>query len=122
MVNISSIPAGTGGNAPGRANYSASKASHHLRPGAVQGGGRYKVNVNAVAFGMIKTRLTELRPQARASIDVRRPQDPRLGVNPDLLEMMGAPFRWVAAERPRRRLVPVYLLCIPDRTTSAARP
>jgi len=58
VVNISSI-AGTGGNA-GQANYSAGKAGIiGLTKALSKEWGRYKVNVNAVAFGMIKTRLTE---------------------------------------------------------------
>jgi len=69
VVNISSI-AGTGGNA-GQANYSAGKAGIiGLTKALSKEWGRYKVNVNAVAFGMIKTRLTEASADGNASIDV----------------------------------------------------
>jgi 3-oxoacyl-[acyl-carrier protein] reductase len=58
VVNISSI-AGTGGNV-GQANYSSMKAGVlGLTKTLAKEWGRFKVNVNAVAFGVIETRLTE---------------------------------------------------------------
>ena len=58
VVNISSI-AGTGGNM-GQANYSSMKSGVlGLTKTMSKEWGRYKVNVNAVAFGIIETRLTE---------------------------------------------------------------
>lgn len=58
VVNISSI-AGLGGNV-GQANYSSAKASVvGLTKTMAKEWGRYNVNVNCVAFGLISTRLTE---------------------------------------------------------------
>jgi 3-oxoacyl-[acyl-carrier protein] reductase len=58
VVNISSV-AGTGGNV-GQANYSSMKAGVlGLTKTLSKEWGRYKVNVNCVAFGIIETRLTE---------------------------------------------------------------
>ncbi|MBY5974606.1 MAG: SDR family oxidoreductase [Gammaproteobacteria bacterium] len=58
VVNISSI-AGTGGNA-GQVNYSSAKAGVlGMTKTLAKEWGRYKVNVNCVAFGVISTRLTE---------------------------------------------------------------
>lgn len=58
VVNISSI-AGTGGNF-GQANYSSAKSAVlGLTKTMAKEWGRLKVNVNAVAFGFIETRLTE---------------------------------------------------------------
>src|SRR5690606_26184765 len=58
VVNISST-SGTNGNA-GQANYSAAKAGIiGLTRALSKEWGRYRVNVNAVAFGFIHTRLTE---------------------------------------------------------------
>lgn len=58
VVNISSI-AGTGGNF-GQANYSSAKSAVlGLTKTMAKEWGRMKVNVNAVAFGFIETRLTE---------------------------------------------------------------
>ena len=57
VVNISSI-SGTMGNA-GQANYSAAKAGvTGLTKTLAKEWGQFKVNVNAVAFGFIETRLT----------------------------------------------------------------
>lgn len=58
VVNISSV-AGLGGNV-GQANYSSMKAGVvGLTKTLAKEWGRFKVNVNCVAFGVIETRLTE---------------------------------------------------------------
>ncbi len=58
VVNISSVAA-FGGNA-GQVNYSSAKAALlGLTKTLAKEWGRYKVNVNCVAFGYIETRLTE---------------------------------------------------------------
>jgi 3-oxoacyl-[acyl-carrier protein] reductase len=57
IVNVSSI-SGTMGNA-GQANYSSSKAAVvGLTKTLAKEWGQFKINVNAVAFGWIETRLT----------------------------------------------------------------
>jgi 3-oxoacyl-[acyl-carrier protein] reductase len=57
IVNVSSI-SGTMGNA-GQANYAAGKAAVvGLTKTLAKEWGQFKINVNAVAFGMIETRLT----------------------------------------------------------------
>ncbi|MNM60303.1 3-oxoacyl-[acyl-carrier-protein] reductase FabG [compost metagenome] len=57
IVNISSVAAG--GN-PGQSNYSAGKAGIlGMTKTLAKEWGRLKVNVNAVAFGFIDTRLTQ---------------------------------------------------------------
>lgn len=57
VVNISSV-AGTRGNV-GQVNYAAAKAGLiGLTRTLAKEWGRYKINVNAVAFGLIETRLT----------------------------------------------------------------
>jgi len=78
VVNISSI-AGLYGNA-GQASYSSAKASLiGLTRTMCKEWGRYKVNVNCVAFGLINTRLTQpieasKRPSmSRARYQGRRP-------------------------------------------------
>ena len=71
VVNISSI-AGTGGNA-GQINYSAAKAGIlGVTRTMAKEWGRYKVNVNAVAFGPIRTRLTEGSAEGRRKRDQGR--------------------------------------------------
>jgi 3-oxoacyl-[acyl-carrier protein] reductase len=60
IVNVSSI-SGTFGNA-GQANYSAGKAGVvGLTKTVAKEWGQFKVNVNAVAFGFIDTRLTQAK-------------------------------------------------------------
>src|SRR4051812_19533630 len=62
IVNVSSI-SGTFGNA-GQANYSAAKAGGTgLTKTLAKGGGRFKINVNAIAFGFVETRLTQAKEE-----------------------------------------------------------
>jgi 3-oxoacyl-[acyl-carrier protein] reductase len=66
IVNVSSI-SGTMGNA-GQANYSAGKAGVvGLTKTLAKEWGQFKVNVNAVAFGYIETRLTAAKDEANVA-------------------------------------------------------
>ena len=112
VVNVSSV-AGLFGNA-GQANYSAGKAGIiGLTKALSKEWGRYKVNVNAVAFGMIKTRLTEATAGGNASIDVEG-RKIKVGVNPDLLAMMERSIPLGRGGTPEEAAGSVYLLCIPE--------
>jgi 3-oxoacyl-[acyl-carrier protein] reductase len=63
IVNITSI-SGTMGNA-GQANYSAAKAGvTGLTKTIAKEWGQFKINVNAVAFGFVETRLTQAKEEA----------------------------------------------------------
>src|SRR2546430_10188975 len=63
IVNVSSI-SGTMGNA-GQANYSSGKAAIvGLTKTLAKEWGQFKINVNAVAFGYIETRLTASKEEA----------------------------------------------------------
>ena len=65
IVNVSSI-SGTMGNA-GQANYSAGKAAVvGLTKTLAKEWGQFKINVNAVAFGYIETRLTASKDESNA--------------------------------------------------------
>src|ERR687897_1371572 len=65
IVNVTSI-SGTMGNA-GQANYSAAKAAvTGLTKTIAKEWGQFKINVNAVAFGFVETRLTQAKEQAGA--------------------------------------------------------
>jgi 3-oxoacyl-[acyl-carrier protein] reductase len=69
VVNITSI-AGTDGNA-GQAGYSSGKAGIiGLTKSMAKEWGRYNVNVNAVGFGLIETRLTQVIGPDGAFINV----------------------------------------------------
>jgi 3-oxoacyl-[acyl-carrier protein] reductase len=86
IVNVSSI-SGTMGNA-GQANYSSGKAGVvGLTKTLAKEWGQFKVNVNAVAFGYIETRLTASKDEANTmEIGGQRVQ---LGI-PDQLRGMAA--------------------------------
>jgi 3-oxoacyl-[acyl-carrier protein] reductase len=86
IVNVSSI-SGTMGNA-GQANYSSGKAGVvGLTKTLAKEWGQFKVNVNAVAFGYIETRLTASKDESNvAEIGGERIQ---LGI-PDQLRGMAA--------------------------------
>jgi 3-oxoacyl-[acyl-carrier protein] reductase len=63
IINITSI-SGTMGNA-GQANYSAAKAGvTGLTKTIAKEWGQFKINVNAVAFGFVETRLTASKEEA----------------------------------------------------------
>ena len=65
IINVTSI-SGTMGNA-GQANYSAAKAGvTGLTKTIAKEWGQFKINVNAVAFGFVETRLTQAKEQAGA--------------------------------------------------------
>ncbi|MDF1670678.1 MAG: SDR family oxidoreductase [Roseovarius sp.] len=112
VVNISSI-AGTGGNA-GQINYSAAKAGIiGLTKTMAKEWGRYKVNVNAVAFGPIRTRLTEGSASGDATIKVEG-KDIRVGVSPDLLSQMETSIPLGRVGTPEEAAGAVYLFCAPE--------
>src|SRR5437660_1217878 len=84
VVNITSI-AGTDGN-PGQAGYSSGKAGViGLTKTMAKEWGRYNVNVNAVGFGLIETRLTQALTSQDASMEMHGHQI-RIGVQPSMLE------------------------------------
>ncbi len=65
IVNVTSI-SGTMGNA-GQANYSSAKAGvTGLTKTIAKEWGQFKINVNAVAFGFVETRLTQAKEEAGA--------------------------------------------------------
>ena len=109
VVNISSV-AGLGGNA-GQINYSAAKAGIvGLTMTLAKEWGRMKVNVNCVAFGLIKTRLTEATADGNARIKIEG-RDIRVGVNPELMKMMENTIPLGRSGTPEEAAGAVYLLC-----------
>lgn len=84
VVNITSI-AGTDGNA-GQSGYSSGKAGViGLTKTLAKEWGRYNVNVNAVGFGLIQTRLIQPIAREGASIDIKGKKI-TVGVQPNMLE------------------------------------
>ena len=113
VVNISSL-AGLGGNA-GQANYAAAKAGVvGLTKALAKEWGRYNVTVNAVAFGVIETRLTTVADDSgEGTIDVEGRQI-KVGINPQLA---GAMRGLIPLGRPgtaTEAAGAVYLLCRPE--------
>jgi 3-oxoacyl-[acyl-carrier protein] reductase len=112
VVNISSI-AGTGGNA-GQANYSSAKAGIlGLTKALSKEWGRMKVNVNAVAFGLINTRLTEATADGNARIDIEG-RAIKVGVNPGLMKQLEAMIPLGRGGTPAEAAGAVFLFCIPE--------
>ena len=112
VVNISSI-AGLYGNA-GQASYSSAKASLvGLTRTMCKEWGRYKVNVNCVAFGLIKTRLTQAIETQQATIDVAG-REIKVGVQPQLLATFERMVPLGRGGTPEEAADSVYLFCIPE--------
>ena len=112
VVNISSL-AGTGGNA-GQANYSSAKAGvTGLTKALAKEWGRYNVTVNTVAFGLIKTRLTETPADGDGTIDVAG-KEIKVGVNPGLLAAMEQMVPLGRGGTPAEAAGAVYLFCLPE--------
>jgi 3-oxoacyl-[acyl-carrier protein] reductase len=112
IVNISSI-AGLYGNA-GQASYSSAKASLiGLTRTMCKEWGRYKVNVNCVAFGLINTRLTQPIEAQQKTIDVAG-RDIRVGVQPQMLDAMARMIPLGRGGTPEEAADAVYLFCSPE--------
>ncbi len=112
VVNISSI-AGLYGNA-GQAAYSSAKASLvGLTRTLCKEWGRYKVNVNCVAFGLINTRLTQPIEGRQATIDVQG-RDIKVGVQPQMLDTMAKIIPLGRGGTPEEAADAVYLMCSPE--------
>jgi 3-oxoacyl-[acyl-carrier protein] reductase len=111
VVNISSL-AGVGGNA-GQLGYGAGKAGvNGMTKVMAKEWGRYKVNVNSVAFGLIRTRLTETAAGV-GTIKVEG-HDIKVGVNPDVLKAMEVGIPLGRAGTPEEAAGAIYLFCIPE--------
>jgi 3-oxoacyl-[acyl-carrier protein] reductase len=110
IVNVSSI-SGTMGNA-GQANYSAGKSGVvGLTKTLAKEWGQFKVNCNAVAFGIIDTRLTQ--PKVATNTMQINGETVQLGI-PEQLRTMGEMF--IALGRrglPQEAAGGVFFLCSP---------
>jgi 3-oxoacyl-[acyl-carrier protein] reductase len=110
IVNVSSI-SGTMGNA-GQANYSSGKSAVvGLTKTLAKEWGQFKINVNAVAFGFIETRLTAAKTdQNIAEIGGEKVQ---LGI-PEQLRSMGAMMIPIGRPgTPQEAAGGVFFLCSP---------
>lgn len=110
VVNITSISATDGG--AGQAGYSSGKAGViGLTRTMAKEWGRYNVNVNAVGFGLIDTRLIQpLTPESK--IDVKG-HEIRVGVQPAMLEKVISSSALGRAGTPDEAAGAVLFFCSP---------
>jgi 3-oxoacyl-[acyl-carrier protein] reductase len=108
IVNVSSI-SGTMGNA-GQVNYSAAKAGVvGLTKTLAKEWGQFKINVNAVAFGFIETRLTQSK-EAGEKIE-REGQEVELGIPEQTRAMAAMIIPLGRPAQPDEAAGPVLFLC-----------
>ncbi|MGO4328134.1 SDR family NAD(P)-dependent oxidoreductase [Cupriavidus sp. 2TAF22] len=112
VVNVSSTSA-LNGNA-GQLNYSSAKAGVIGMTRALsREWGRLKVNVNAVAFGLIHTRMTEADAKAGATVKIEG-RDIRVGINPELIKSHAQRCPLGRGGTPEEAAGSVYLFCLPE--------
>jgi 3-oxoacyl-[acyl-carrier protein] reductase len=110
VVNVSSI-SGTMGNA-GQANYSAGKAGVvGLTKTLAKEWGQFKVNVNAVAFGYIETRLTASKDES--NVAEIRGEKVQLGIPDQMRGMAPMLIPLGRAGTPEEAAGGVFFLCSP---------
>jgi 3-oxoacyl-[acyl-carrier protein] reductase len=110
IVNVSSI-SGTMGNA-GQANYSSGKSAViGLTKTLAKEWGQFKINVNAVAFGFIETRLTAAKNEENL-VEIAG-EKVQLGIPEQLRAMGPALIPLGRAGTPREAAGGVFLLCTP---------
>jgi 3-oxoacyl-[acyl-carrier protein] reductase len=110
IVNVSSI-SGTMGNA-GQVNYSAAKAGVvGLTKTLAKEWGGFKVNVNAVAFGFIETRLTASKEEG-GKIEIEG-KEIDLGIPEQMRQLASAIIPLGRPATPEEAAGPVFFLCSP---------
>ena len=110
IVNVSSI-SGTMGNA-GQVNYSAAKAGVvGLTKTLAKEWGQFKINVNAVAFGFVETRLTAAKESG--NVMTKDGEEIQLGI-PEQMRAMAAMIIPIGRPAsPEEAAGPVFFLCSP---------
>jgi 3-oxoacyl-[acyl-carrier protein] reductase len=110
IVNVSSV-SGTMGNA-GQVNYSAAKAGVvGLTKTLAKEWGQFKVNVNAVAFGFVETRLTASKEEGgKIEMEGREIQ---LGIPEQMRAMAAMMIPLGRPASPQEAAGPVFFLCSP---------
>jgi 3-oxoacyl-[acyl-carrier protein] reductase len=110
IVNVSSI-SGTMGNA-GQVNYSAAKAGVvGLTKTLAKEWGGFKINVNAVAFGFVETRLTASKEEG-GKIEIEG-KEIDLGIPEQMRQLAAAIIPLGRAATPEEAAGPVFFLCSP---------
>ena len=113
VVNISST-SGMNGNA-GQINYATAKAGVvGMAKTMAKEWGRYNVNVNAVGFGLIKTRLTDADAEKEEStIDIEG-NTIKVGVNSAVFQSAKIMIPLGRPGTPEEAAGAIYMFCIPE--------
>ena len=112
VVNISSI-AGLYGNA-GQIGYSAGKSAIiGMTKTLAKEWGRYNVNVNCVAFGLISTRITQPIGLDAETANIAG-REIRMGIQPEFIDQMIKLIPLGRAGTPDDAAGAVYLFCLPE--------
>jgi 3-oxoacyl-[acyl-carrier protein] reductase len=110
IVNVSSI-SGTMGNA-GQVNYSAAKAGVvGLTKTLAKEWGPLKINVNAVAFGFVETRLTAAKESG--NVMTKDGEEIQLGIPEQMRQMAAMVIPLGRPASPEEAAGPVFFLCSP---------
>lgn len=110
IVNVSST-SGMFGN-PGQANYSSGKLGVvGLTKTMAKEWGQFKINVNAVAFGFVETRLTAAKENAE-TIE-KDGEQIQLGIPEQMRQMAAMLIPLGRAATPEEAAAPVFFLCSP---------
>jgi 3-oxoacyl-[acyl-carrier protein] reductase len=110
VVNVSSI-SGTMGNA-GQANYSAAKSGVvGLTKTLAKEWGQFKINVNAVAFGFVETRLTASKEEGGTF--KKDGQEIQLGIPEQMRQMAAMVIPLGRPATPEEAAGGVFFLCSP---------
>jgi 3-oxoacyl-[acyl-carrier protein] reductase len=111
VVNVTSI-SGTQGNL-GQVNYSSAKAGLvGLTKTLAREWGAFKVNVNAVAFGFVETRLTAASGEG-AETFVKDGREIPLGIPEKMRELAASIIPLGRAATPEDAAGPIFFLCSP---------
>ena len=111
VVNVTSV-SGTQGNL-GQANYSAAKAGLvGLTKTLAREWGPFRVNVNAVAFGFVETRLTAASDDGGETIR-RGDAEIRLGIPEKMRELAPMIIPLGRPATPQEAAGPIFFLCSP---------
>jgi 3-oxoacyl-[acyl-carrier protein] reductase len=112
VVNVASV-SGVFGN-PGQANYSSAKAGViGLTKTIAKEWGRYKVNINAVAFGFILTRMTEAVAGDDATVEIEGRQI-KVGVSQNVMDAVKRTNPLGRPGTPAEAAGAIYVLCLQE--------
>ncbi|HIF29692.1 MAG: SDR family NAD(P)-dependent oxidoreductase [bacterium] len=113
VVNISST-SGMNGNA-GQVNYATAKAGVvGMAKTMAKEWGRYNVNVNAVGFGLIKTRLTDADAEKEESLINIEGNKIKVGVNSAVFQSAKTMIPLGRPGTPQEAAGAIYMFCIPE--------